>query len=101
MLCAFSIVERVLFSVWVNFTGPVFLLAMSRIFVRKTRVETGRVGSASLAPKSNLSVKTLLPQGTQEPYVQLHPPVRVDTVRRMLFSGDALPMRAVAAPNYV
>ena len=31
--------------------------------------------------------------------MQLHPLVKIDMVRRLLFSGDALPMRALAAYN--
>jgi hypothetical protein len=31
----------------------------------------------------------------------LHPLFRIDTVRPVLFSGDALPMRAFAAYSYV
>jgi hypothetical protein len=55
----------------------------------------------TLAQNLNLSVKMLSPQNSQELYMQLRPLVRNDTVRRVLFSGDALPMRALAAYNYV
>ena len=33
--------------------------------------------------------------------MQLRPLGKIDTVRRVLFSGDTLPMRALAEYNYV
>jgi len=38
---------------------------------------------------------------TQNPFMQLRPLIRIETVRRAIFSGDALPMRAIAAYNDV
>jgi len=63
--------------------------------------EADRTGSDSLA----LQIQTLTENAVAAVYTEalhgLHPIVRIDTVRLVLFSGNALPMRAFAAYSYV
>jgi hypothetical protein len=96
-----SIFEPVLFGIWVNFTDSRFSLAVNRTLVliilhssRSSRIRFPGLKTQSLS-------EMLSPQGTQEPQIQLGPLVRIDTVRRVLFSGGALPMRALAEYSYV
>ena len=55
----------------------------------------------TLAQNLNLSLENTVVAAYAGASMQLRPLFRIDTVRRVLFSGDALPMRALAAYNYV
>jgi len=69
---------------------------MDRTYSQETCEQTGRVGSVPLALNFNLceNAAAVLCAGALH---GLHPMVRIDTERPVLFSGDALPMRAFAA----